>query len=302
MQVGKSLLDPPSHNYYSLQWIGSKAKRCARRRHLRTLALALLTLTPLLAASAAAQDSGSNDSKTDAPVALKSANATARHPAAGARQSLGSRFGLAFTTSTLGLGGDLAVRIVQPVNLRIGFSTFKYGQDGSQDGVSYHGMLKLQSMRALVDLYPFGQGFHVSPGLLFHNANHVTASAAPPTGTVLSAGDRSFISDPQNPIVGSAKSRVHSVAPMLMVGFGSLLPKKSHFAYSLDVGVVYQGSPQSSFTLAGGACDPSGQFCGNVANDAGIQGQVQSARHDLNSAVSFMRYYPLFSVSVGYHF
>lgn len=261
-----------------------------------------MTLTPLLAASAAPQHDSSDDAKTNSPVVLKSANATAEHPAPRARQSSGSRFGLAFTTSTLGLGADVAFRIVQPVNLRIGFSTFKYGQDGIQDGVSYHGALKLQSMRALVDLYPFGQGFHVSPGLLFHNANHVTASAAPPTGTVLNAGDESFISDPQNPIVGSAKSRVHSVAPMLMVGFGSLLPKKSHFAYSLDVGVVYQGSPQSSFTLAGGACDPTGQFCGNVADDASIQGQAQSARHDLNSAVWFMRFYPLFSVSVGYHF
>jgi len=256
-------------------------------------------LIPLLTV---AQDRASDDAKPDSPVALKSANATAEHPAAHARQSSGSRFGLAFTTSTLGLGADLAIRIVQPVNLRVGFSTFKYGQDGSQDGVSYHGVLALQSMRALVCLYPFGQGFHVSPGLLFHNANHVTASAAPPTGTVLSAGDESFISDPQNPIVGSAKSRVHSVAPMLMVGFGSLLPKKSHFAYSFDVGVVYQGSPMSTFNLAGGACDPTGQFCGNVADDASIQGQAQSARHDLNSAVSFMRFYPLFSVSVGYHF
>src|SRR6516225_10166642 len=297
MQVCKSLLDPPSPNC-SLQW-SSKAKRCARRRHLRTLAVVLLTLIPPLAV---AQDNSSDDAKPDSPVALKSADATAKRTAAGTRQSSGSRFGLAFTTSTLGLGADVAFRIVQPVNLRVGFSTFKYGQDGIQDGVSYHGDLTMQSMRALVDLYPFGHGFHVSPGLLFHNANHVTASAALPTGKVLSAGDESFIVDPQNPIVGSAKSRVHSVAPMLMVGFGSLLPKKSHFAYSFDVGVVYQGSPTSTFKLAGGACDPTGQFCGNVADDASIQGQAQSARQDLNSAVSFMRFYPLFSVSVGYHF
>jgi hypothetical protein len=269
---------------------------------LRILALGLLTLAPLLAASGAPQHGTSDDAKTDSPVTVKAKNATAEHPAAAARQSLGSRFGLAFTTSTLGLGADVAFRLVRPVNLRIGFSTFKYGQDGVQDGISYHGVLTLESMRALADLYPFGQGFHISPGLLFHNANHVTASANPPTGKVLSAGNQNYISDPQNPIVGNAKSRVHSVAPMLMVGFGNLLPRKSHFAYSLDVGVVYQGSPKSTFDLAGGACDPTGQFCANIATDSSIQGQVQSARHDLNNAVSFMRFYPLFSVSVGYHF
>jgi hypothetical protein len=256
---------------------------------------------PLFAASGAPQRGTSDEANTHSPVAVKPKNASAEHSTA-ARQSLGSRFGLAFTTSTLGLGADVAFRIVQPVNLRIGFSTFKYGQDGFQDGVSYHGMLKLQSMRAMADFYPFGQGFHVSPGLLFHNVNHVTASAAPPTGKVLTTGNETYISDPQNPIVGSAKSLVHSVAPMLMVGFGNLLPKKSHFAYSLDAGVVYQGSPKSTFNLAGGACDPTGQFCADIATDTTIQGQVQSARQDLNNAVSFMRFYPLFSISVGYHF
>jgi len=262
----------------------------------------LLTLTPLLAAAAPQQPGASDQAATEQAIAAKPAAEKSKHADASHRRSLGSRFGLAFTTSTLGLGGDGVFRVVEPVNLRIGFSTFQYGQDGIQDGVTYHGALKLQSMRALVDLYPFSNAFHISPGLLFHNANHVTAKAAPPTGKVLTAGDENFISDPQNPIVGSAKSSVHSFAPMLMLGFGNLLPRKSHFSYSFDAGVVYQGSPQSSFNLAGGACDPTGQFCSNIADDSSIQGQVQSARHDLINAVSFMRFYPLFSVSVGYHF
>jgi len=263
------------------------------------LTLGLLTLAPF-ATTAAQQERTSGDETAATPSIPLQSNETVKRPAKG--QTLASRFGLAFTTATLGLGADVVFRAADPVNVRIGFSTFHYGQNGTQDGVAYHGVLSLQSMRALVDLYPFSHGFHVSPGLLFHNANRVTARAAPPTGQVLSTGDQTYISDPNNPIVGSAKSHVHSVAPMLMVGFGNLAPRKGHFTYSVDAGVVYQGPPQSSFNLAGGACDPSGQFCASIADAIDVQGAVQSARRDLDNGVSFMRYYPLFSVSFGYHF
>jgi len=209
---------------------------------------------------------------------------------------------MAFTASTLGLGPTFVFRVVPALNLRVGFSTFRYDSDQSQDGFNYQGSLHLKSMNVLTDWYPVSGGFHVSAGLLFYNANRVTAIGAPPTGTVLTVGQEAIISDPQNPIVGVARSKVGNVAPMLLVGFGNLLPRGHHFAFSIDVGIVYQGSPKSSFNLTGGACDPSGQFCGGVTQDANIQAEAQSAKHDLDQGVSFMRYYPVVSIGFGYHF
>lgn len=232
----------------------------------------------------------------------KASGDNSARPRPAAQPPIGTRFGVAFSASTLGLGADLVVRVASPVNVRVGFNMFRYDSEQSQDGVSYHGVLHLKSMNVLTDWYPTSGGFHLSAGLLFNNANQVTARGSPPTGKVLTAGQEAFISDPQNPIVGNASSKVQIIAPMLLIGYGNLVPRSHHFAYSLDFGVAYQGSPKSSFNLAGGACDPTGQFCGGVADNSNIQGAAQSAKHDLDQGVSFMRYYPVLSIEVGYHF
>lgn len=213
-----------------------------------------------------------------------------------------TRFSLSGKTSTLGLGADLGFRVARPLNLRLGFGTFRYGRNLSKDGVAYRGVLHLQSVEILGDWFPFRCSFHISGGILLHDTNRVTAVANPPVGLVLTAGQQTYVSDPQNPIVGKASSGIRPLSPMLMVGFGNLVPRSSHFAYSMDFGVVFQGSPKSSFTLRGGACDPSGEFCANVAEDPGIQAEAQSARSEMNRRVSFMRFYPVVSVEFGYRF
>jgi len=216
--------------------------------------------------------------------------------------SVRSRFGLAFRASTLGLGADAGIRIARPLNVRVGFSSFHYTRMLTSDGVPYNGSLRLHSFQTIVDWFPFSHSFHVSPGVLFFNGNRVTAVATPPVGQILTAGEESFVSDPQNPIRGNAKSAIRKVAPMLLVGFGNLVPRNRHFGYSVDFGVVFQGAPKSTFTVAGGACDPTGEFCAQATEDSSIQAEAQSARRDLDRHVRFMRYYPVMSVEFGYRF
>lgn len=216
--------------------------------------------------------------------------------------SVMSRFGLAFRTSTLGLGADAGIRIARPVNVRVGFSSFHYTRTLTSDGVPYHGALRLHSFQTIVDWFPFSRSFHVSPGVLFFNGNRVTAVATPPVGQILTAGPEAFVSDPQNPIRGNAKSATRKVAPMVLAGFGNLVPHNRHFGYSVDFGVVFQGAPKSTFTLAGGACDPSGEFCARATEDSSIQAEAKSAQNDLDHHVRFLKYYPVMSVEFGYRF
>lgn len=194
------------------------------------------------------------------------------------------------------------MRIARPLNLRLGFGTFHFTTDLSRDGTGYQGSLRLRSLQIVTDWFPFAGSFHISPGILLHNNNRVTAISAPPVGQVQTAGDIAYISDPQNPIVGRAQSQVSNVSPMLLVGFGNLVPKGRHFAYSVDFGAVYQGHPKSSFELKGGACDPTGAFCSNLANSIDTQAEIASAQRDLNKGVAFMRFYPVVSVEFGYRF
>jgi hypothetical protein len=223
-------------------------------------------------------------------------------PARHESKSLASRFGLAFRASTLGVGGDAAFRIARPVNLRVGFNTFDYSRNSRSDGVQYKGSLRLRSLETIVDWFPFAGSFHVGSGALFFNGNRVTAVGTPPVGQVLTAGAQAYVSDPQNPLTGSAKSATRRIAPMVILGFGNLVPHNRHFAYSVDFGVVFQGAPKSTFTVGGGACDPSGEFCARAAEDSSIQAEAQSAQSNLDHHVSFLKYYPVMSVEFGYRF
>jgi hypothetical protein len=187
--------------------------------------------------------------------------------------------------------------------MRVGFNTFHYARGLSSDGVPYQGALYLRSWETVVDWFPFSRhSFHVGSGVLFLNGNRVTAVATPPVGQVLTAGAEAYISDPQNPITGSAKTATKKIAPIVLIGFGNLVPRNHHFGYSVDLGVVFQGAPKSTFTVAGGACDPTGEFCARAAEDSSIQAEAQSARTDLAHHVSFMKYYPVVSLEFGYRF
>jgi hypothetical protein len=213
-----------------------------------------------------------------------------------------SRFALAFKASTLGLGPEAGIRLTRHFNLRVGFNAFDYRRNLTSDGVAYDSAFRLRSVQTLVDWFPFAESFHVSGGLLVYNGNHVSANATVPNNQILTAGDESFISNPANPISGKATSGVRPVAPMLAIGFGNLVARARHIGFSVDLGVVLQGTPHSSLTFNGSACDISGMFCADVAGDPNIQSQALTETHTINKDLFFLRYYPFVSLEVGYRF
>ena len=226
----------------------------------------------------------------------------AAKPAVRPEQYRGSRFGLAFRSSTLGFGTDFAIRVVHPVNLRVGYSTFNYSRTVADGDISYLGKLHLGSLQTVVDWFPGSRGFHISPGMLFYNGNRVTANALIPTGKTLTTGTESFVSNPKNPITGSANMSLRRFAPLVLFGFGNLVPRSRRFSFTSDFGVVFQGQPNTSFQLIGSACDPTGVHCRNVAKDPSIQSDVKSGEQTMRDDLSIMKFYPVVSVEFGYHF
>lgn len=256
------------------------------------------------AASAPLVIRGEDDHTARAPQAesrTPSAEVAAR-PVVAVPTVYGSRFGIAFKTSTLGLGGDFAVRLAHPLNLRIGFTGFNYSRTVPDGDIAYRGTLRLCSLQAVVDWFPWSHAFHFSPGLLLYNGNLVTAKALIPTGKTLSAGTEVFISNPQNPITGSARSAMRKVAPEMLVGFGNLVPRGRRFSFSIDIGVVFQGQPTTSLAILGSACDEAGIHCQDVARDASIQADMRSGEKTMQDALFIFKYYPLVSIEFGYHF
>jgi hypothetical protein len=203
--------------------------------------------------------------------------------------------------SSLGVGIETATPLTRRSNLRVGFNMFSYVRTFDKDGITYGSTLKLQSGQALLDFFPL-RSLHVSPGILAYNGNEVTATASVSGAKTFSLGSFTYFSDPTNPVTGTAKLSVNRVAPMLLIGFGNLVPRTRHFSVTADVGVAYHGAPKASLDLSGNACDLRVVICRNVATDPSVQSAIQSEVNKLNDLAYPYKFWPIVSVGFGYKF
>jgi len=212
------------------------------------------------------------------------------------------RFGVGFKASTLGLGVDAATAVTRRSNLRAGFNAFSYSRTVTKDGIDYHGTLGLRSLQILYDQYLVG-GLHVSPGLLLYNGNHADATASVPGGSAFTLGGASFSSDRTNPVTGAATVNLRKAAPMLLVGFGNLLPRGARrFTVNFEFGVVFQGAPDTRLSLNGSACNLQGSVCQNVSSSPEVQSHIQAEQQKINDSLGLLKYYPVVSLGFGYKF
>jgi len=266
-------------------------------RRVSVLAVLLLLSNFLMARLAAAMPDSPDSSS--APAAATAAPA----PAASAKESSEGRIpiGVGVKVSTLGIGGEVAIAVSHRSNVRFGFNAFSYGHSFDKDGVTYKGNLDLRSAQATYDLFLL-KGFHVSPGVLFYNGNKVSANASVPGGQTFTLSNTNYVSDPADPITGTAKLSVYKAAPMLLLGIGNLVPRSGHFSVSFEIGAAYQGPPRVTLNLSGSACDSTGLFCRSISSDPTIQSNIAAEQAKLNKSASPYKFYPVLSFGVGYRF
>src|SRR6266481_4131511 len=262
-----------------------------RRVSAFAVVLLLMNLPPARLAAAIPDDGDS--SAPPAPAA----------PAVPAKESSEGRFpiGVGVKVSMLGIGGEVAVAVSHRSNVRFGFNAFSYGHTFDKDGVTYKGTLDLRSAQATYDLF-FLKEFHISPGVLVYNGNNVTANASVPGGQSFTLNNTNYVSDVADPVSGTGKLAVYKAAPMLLVGFGNLVPRSRHFSTSFEIGAAYQGPPRVALNLSGSACDSTGLFCRSISSDPTIQANLVSEQAKLNKSASPYKFYPVLSFGVGFKF
>lgn len=211
-------------------------------------------------------------------------------------------FGISVGVSTLGPTIQAATAVTQKSNVRFGFNDFSYSATFNKDGIGYDASLSLRSAEVLYDQYVAGR-FHISPGIMIYDGNKATANVSAPGGTSFSLGGAHYFSQGGNPIGGTASIGSRTVAPMILFGFGNLLPRsQKHFAVNLDFGVVFQGSAKAKLNLGGGACLAANTGCLNAATDSTVQSNVVSEQIKINNSLRPFQYYPVISLTFGYKF
>jgi hypothetical protein len=213
------------------------------------------------------------------------------------------RVGVGLRLSSLGVGGEVAVRVTHSTNVRGGFNFFSYSRGYDNNGIHYDGELRWSSAEGHFDWFPLGHSIHLSPGFIAYNNNHVDATAVAPGGTRFTLNGVDYQSDLTDPVHGSAKLSFNKSAPTMMIGFGNLVPRNGkHFSFNIEAGVAFEGSPKIALNLVGTACDSSGLNCANVGTDPTIQANVKGQQAKISNDLSPFKYYPLVSVTLGYSF
>lgn len=212
-----------------------------------------------------------------------------------------SRIAIGSKSGTLGLGGQIATPLTRWLTLRGGADFFSFGLTEGIDSVNYSGQIALKSGIACIDIFPFGHGLHISPGILIFKSA-IGASMNVPGGNTFSMGDNSYTSDASDPVTGNGSivfSR--SVMPSLTLGFGNMITRKErgHWSVPFEVGAAYTGHYTMQLNLAGSVCSQG--YCQSVTASS-VQQSVTQEQNDLNEAAKHYQLYPIISSGIAYRF
>jgi hypothetical protein len=258
----------------------------------------------MTSAASYARPQGSRDS---AVVATEPAGASSPEPAAAPRAQLGPpptagnigpsrHFAIGFQTSTLGLGGQVAYRLTDKLNVRGGFNFLKVTDTITSNQITYTGALNFRSAQANLDWFFLGP-LHLSGGALVYNGNGISATVAVPTGQTFTLNNTTYESGTPA-LGGSANLTLNKVAPEILFGVGNMIPRNGHrFSGQFEIGAIYEGAPNFVFNLTGTVCNPpssSGPTC-VPASDPTVQNNVTAQESKINHDAAPFKFYPIIS-------
>lgn len=192
-------------------------------------------------------------------------------------------------TGLMGPGLDVTMPIVsQKISARLGFNYLNYSTDGSESGVDYDVDLNLHNAFALVDYYPFGGTFRLTAGS-YYNDNSVDLKGRANSGNTFNIGSATFTGAQVGTLSG--KVDFNTLSPYFGIGIGNPVGAGSRFTFTVDIGAIYQGSPNASLSASG-----------PIASNSIFQAELAREVSDLESSIDKYKFYPLVQVGLNYRF
>ena len=229
--------------------------------------------------------------ETAPPVETAPAAGAEESPDAADQQDSYRRSDLSVTgkISTLGLGAELDIALTGSLGARIGLNSYSYQYNANSSTVNYDFNMKLQTVSALADWYPFdNSSFRTSVGVMYNN-NKVSLVGQPTqgiytiNGTNYSAGATGNISSVQGEVT------FNKVAPYIGIGWGKPALDNQGWGMTTDFGVLFQGSPKTTLAVS---CTGIGS-CPTAADIAAENTKLQN---DLGN----FKFWPVASIGISY--
>jgi hypothetical protein len=211
--------------------------------------------------------------------------------------------GVAVTGGSFGVGLAAAVRVHEKVNIRGQFNFFSFSHDfeNTDDNITFNGDLKMRSINAYVDYFPFGGGFHISPMFQLSNTSKVTLASTIAGGKTFDVDDVSYMSSPSNPVKVAGGVSLKSGKPGVVLGWGNIAGHR-RVTVPFELGVVFSSAPVATMSFTGTICQTNGSNCRDAGNDATFQSRVRAEEADLNDTIKPFRFYPVLTLGVGFRF
>ena len=217
-----------------------------------------------------------------------------------------SRVGIEAHAGLGGTGFNVATPLSRSFNVRAGADFFGYTSTFEDQGADVAAKLLLRSGHASLDWFPFGGRFRVSPLVVFANNNRGTATALVPAGSTITLDGQDYVSSNSDPLHGSGSVSFRKTSPGFSLGMGNLIPRRSgHLSIPMEAGFYYVGQPALTVAFTGSACDPSvpqNIGCASVYQDPDFQTSLKAFVARNNHNLSYVSFFPIFSVGFGYAF
>ncbi len=190
-------------------------------------------------------------------------------------------YAAALKVSTLGVSVE-GVRSFGPqLNARLGFAFFSYSMNdlASSNDYTANGDLKLFSISALADWFPFESGFRLTGGILV-NLNKASMTLTP----LKTYNDGNIKYTPEKLGNLSADIDFNKVAPYIGIGFGNPTAGEPGLGFTFDLGTFYQGGPKATMSAT------------KLLAPSATQGPI------LEDNLSWFKFYPVLSIGLTYKF
>jgi hypothetical protein len=190
---------------------------------------------------------------------------------------------------TLGAGLDLGIGWSESFTTRLAINGMSLSGDIDQTDVTYDTDLDLRTGGLLFDWHPGGGVFRLSAGG-YYNGNELHMVGKPTGGTFEINGTPYPAA-----AVGSldGKTTFDHFAPYVGIGFSNA--GKKGWKFSMDLGALYQNSPEVALQAQCGVGLPA-PACAQLQSDTA----AEQAR--LEDELKNWKWYPVFSVGIGYSF